>query len=81
MIVQLTNTTKTTIERVVLKPVGPLKIKTEYEHSFSKQLEFPMKAMEKKNIYILLNTEAIKSDGKIITDGRINCITNDRGQV
>lgn len=77
----MSNNTRTTIDRVNLKTVGPFKIKTEYEHSFAKQLEFPMAAMEKKNIFILLNKEAIKPDCKIISDGRINCITNDRVQV
>ncbi|XP_067624734.1 uncharacterized protein [Eurosta solidaginis] len=62
--------------KVLLKVLGPFRIKQLFEHNFAKVISFSMKGLEEKEITIALHKPSIRDEFCSTVDGRILCEAN-----
>ncbi|KNC22402.1 hypothetical protein FF38_04659, partial [Lucilia cuprina] len=78
--IKLRNNTVNRVDCVNLKISGPFKIKELFEHNYENELNFSMASFETKQLFIMLNKNAIRNRLNTYYEGCITCYANSRAQ-
>ncbi|XP_061398688.1 uncharacterized protein LOC133334406 [Musca vetustissima] len=79
-LLKLSNTTNNFIKLVCLKIVGPFLLKENFEYNPLKDLQFSIHPMESKEVFIVLDKNALKEFKNSSVEGRISCSANSHKQ-